>query len=194
EVQFYEQYKPRGLVKAKNIINNESWAKVVHPDENRYISAIFAAVWQGIAAMKAYPHRELGIKRKDRRMLQGDQLMFSQLFYYVAQVLNVPLPEVFLLEDNKPADIQLANFIEKSELIPSFVVRPHLLQGKTEREIAFLCARRLVFMKPEYYLKLLLPTNTELKVAFLSAIALINPRFPVPPDSVQTVQMYLGEM
>jgi tetratricopeptide (TPR) repeat protein len=194
EVQFYEQYKPRGLVKAKNIINNESWAKVVHADENRYISAIFAAVWQGVAAMKAYPHKELGIKRKDRRVLQGDQLMFSKLFYYVAQVLNVPLPEVFLLEDNKPADIQLANFIEKNELVPSFVVRPHLLQGKTEREIAFLCARRLTFMRPEYYLKLLLPTNTELKVAFLTAIVMVNPRFPVPPDSVPLVQQYLPEM
>ena len=194
EVQFYEQYKPRGLVKAKNIMNNESWAKMVHSDENRYISAIFAAVWQGVAAMKAYPHKELGIKRKDRRVLQGDQLMFSKLFYYVAQVLNVPLPEVFLLEDNKPADIQLANFIEKSELVPSFVVRPHLLQGKTEREIAFLSARRLTFMRPEYYLKLLLPTNTELKVAFLSAIAMVQPRFPVPPDSVPLVQQYLPEM
>jgi tetratricopeptide (TPR) repeat protein len=194
EVQFYEQYKPRGLVKAKNIMNNESWGKVVHPDENRYISAIFAAVWQGVAAMKAYPHKELGIKRKDRRVLQGDQLMFSKLFYYVAQVLNVPLPEVFLLEDNKPADIQLANFIDKQELVPSFVVRPHLLQGKTEREIAFLSARRLTFMRPEYYLKLLLPTNTELKVAFLSAIVMVNPRFPVPPDSVPLVQQYLPEM
>ncbi len=49
-------------------------------------------------------------------------------------------------------------------------------------------------MKPEYYLKLLLPTNTELKVAFLAAIALVNPRFPIPPDSVQTVQLYLAEV
>ena len=38
---------------------------------------------------------------------------------------------VFLLEDGKPADIQLANFEEKGVLTPSFVVRPNLLQGKT---------------------------------------------------------------
>jgi hypothetical protein len=194
ELQFYEQYKPRGLVKAKNMMSPELWGKLVHPDESRYISAIFGAVWSGVAAMKAYPHKDLGIKRKDRRQIQGDQLMFSKLFYYVSQVLNVPLPEVFLVEDNKQGDIQLANFVDKTELVPSFVVRPHLLQGKTEREIAFLCARRLTFMKPEYYLKLLLPTNTELKIAFLAAIALINPRFPIPPDSVSTVQLYLAEM
>ena len=126
----------------------DTWAKLVHPDENRYISAIFGSSWQGVAAMKAFPHKDFGVKRKDRRQLAGDPLMFSKLFYYVAQVLNVPLPEVFLVEDNKPADIQLANAIEKQELCPSFVVRPHLLQGKSEREIAFLSARRLTSCGP----------------------------------------------
>jgi hypothetical protein len=49
-------------------------------------------------------------------------------------------------------------------------------------------------MRPEYYLKMLLPTNTELKVALLSAIVMVQPRFPVPPDMVQLVQQYLPEM
>ena len=93
-------------------------------------------------------------------------------------MLNVQLPDVYLLGDNKAADIQLANAIEKNELCPSFVVRPHLLQGKTEREIAFLAARRLTFMRPEYYLRMLLPTNTELKVALLSAIVMVQPQLP----------------
>src|ERR1043165_5731496 len=98
------------------MMSGVTWGKLVHPDENRYISAIFAACWQGVAAMKAFPHKDFGINRKDKRQLQGDPLMFSKLFYYVAQVLNVPLPEVFLVEDNKAADIQLANAIEKSKL------------------------------------------------------------------------------
>ena len=194
ELQFYEQYKPRGLVKAKNVMSPETWSKLVHPDENRYISAIFGASWQGVAAMKAFPHKEFGIKRKDKRALPGDPLMFSKLFYYVAQVLNVPLPEVFLVEDNKTADIQLANAIDKTELTPSFVVRPNLLQGKSEREIAFLSARRLTFMRPEYYLKMLLPTNTELKVVVLAAIAMVQPRFPIPADMQALVQQYVPEM
>ena len=194
ELQFYEQYKPRGLVKAKNVMSADTWGKLIHPDENRYISAIYGACWQGVAAMKAFPHKDFGVKRKDRRQLQGDPLMFSKLFYYVGQVLNVPMPEVFLVEDNKSADIQLANAIEKNELAPAFVVRPNLLQGKSEREIAFLSARRLTFMRPEYYLKMLLPTNTELKVVVLSAIVMVQPRFPVPPDMVQLVQQYLPEM
>ncbi|HEY1550644.1 MAG TPA: tetratricopeptide repeat protein, partial [Kofleriaceae bacterium] len=111
ELQFCDQYKPRGLVKAKTAMKPDSWAKLAHPDENRYISAIFGACWQGVAAMKAFPHKDFGIKREERRQLDGDPLMFSKLFLYLAQVLNVPLPEVYLLDDNKAADIQLANAI-----------------------------------------------------------------------------------
>jgi tetratricopeptide (TPR) repeat protein len=194
ELQFYEQYKPRGLVKAKAMMTNDSWGKMLHPDENRYVSSIFAAVWQGVAAMKAYPHKDLGLKRKDKRQLAGDPLMFSKLFYYVGQVLNVPLPEVFIVEDNKQADIQLANFVDKAELCPAFIVRPHLMQGKNEREVAFISARRLTFMRPEYFLKMLVPTNTELRVALSSAIALINPKFPVPAPDVPNVQAYVPEV
>jgi hypothetical protein len=194
ELEFHEQYKQRGMVKAKTTMTADTWGKLVHPDENRYISAIFGACWQGVAAMNAFPHKDIGLKREERRQLQGDQLMFSKLFLYVAQALQAPLPEVYLVDDGKPVDIQLANAIEKSELCPSFVVRPALLQGKTEREVAFLSARKLTFMRPEYYLRMLLPTNTELKVAVLSAIMMVAPTFPVPAELAPTVEQYLRKM
>ena len=194
ERQFYEQYRPRGLVKVRRAMDAQTWAKLAHCDENRLISAIFSACWQGVAAMKAFPHKDFGVKRADRRQLQGDQLMFSKLFVYAAHALNVPLPDVYLVEDDKKADIQLANAVEKSELCPSFVVRPHLLQGKTEREVAFLSARRLTFMRPEYYLRMLLPTNTELKVVVLSAIAMLQSSYPVPSNMAAMVQQYVPPM
>ncbi|MFT3698731.1 MAG: tetratricopeptide repeat protein [Kofleriaceae bacterium] len=188
EVDFAERYRPRGLVRAASSLGSESWAKLAHPEENRYISAIFAACGQGVAAMKAAPHKAFGIKPEDKRQLEGDPLLFSKLFLYLAQVLRVPTPDVYLVDDAKgTAEIQLAN----TKQAPSFVVRPHLLQGKTEREVAYLLARRLVSMRPEYYLRMLLTTNTELKVVVLSAIAMLQPRFPVPPNMVDTVAQYL---
>ena len=84
--------------------------------------------------------------------------------------------------------------IDKHEPCPSFVVRPHVLQGKTEREVAFLLTRRLAFMRPEYYLRMLLPTTTELKVVLLSAIVMLQPSFPVPPNLVAPIQQYMAEM
>jgi tetratricopeptide (TPR) repeat protein len=192
--QFVDRYKPRGFVKAKHVMSPASWGKLAHPDENRYISAVLGACSRSVAAFKGFPHKELDLKREDRRQLQGDTLMFSKLFVYLAQVLDVPVPDVYLVDDDKTVDIQLANALEKHEPCPSFVVRPHVLQGKPEREIAFLLTRRLAFMRPEYYLRMLLPTHTELKVVMLSAIVMLQPSFPVPPNMVAPIQQYVPEM
>ncbi|MEO8841998.1 MAG: hypothetical protein ABI591_30220 [Kofleriaceae bacterium] len=194
EVQFADQYKPRGFVKAKHVMSATSWAKLAHADENRYISAVLGECSRAVAVLKAFPHKDFDLKREDRHQLQGDSLMFSKLFLYLAQVLDVPVPDVYLVDDDKTVDIQLANAIEKHEPCPSFVVRPHVLQGKSEREIAFLLTRRLAVMRPEYYLRMLLPTHTELKVVMLSAIVMLQPSFPVPPNMVAPIQQYVPEM
>ncbi len=193
EMQFYEQYKPRGFQKAKQRMTEDVWKRVYHPDENRYIGAILGAIWQGAASIRAQPHKSFGLKRKDARAIQTDQLLFSKIFFYTAQVLNVPLPEVYL-QDDQPGEILLANCIDRNQLVPAFVVRQNLLQGRPEKEIAFAAAKKLAFMRPEHYLKLALPTNTELKTAFLSAIVLVRSDFPVPADMRANVQVYLPEM
>lgn len=194
EMQFYEQYKPRGFVKAKQPVNGETWHNIHHPDENRYISAILGAIWEGPAMRHAHPHKAFGLRRKDRRDVANDQLVFSRIFYYAAQVLGVmPPPDVYL-QENQPGEIQLANTLEKTQLIPSFVVGRNLLQGRPEKEVAFVAARKLCQVRPQHYLRMALTTNTELKVAFLSAIALVTPNFPIPGDLVPTVQGYVAEI
>jgi golgin subfamily B member 1 len=150
-------------------------------------------MWPAIAAMKAHTHKEAGLKRKEKLPLPGD-LLFSKVYDYAAKVLNVLVPEVFLVNDGKTSDIQFANLIEKDQLVPSVVVRPNLMQNKGERELAFLSARRLAYMRPEYFLKLALPSNAELKGAMLSAIVMVQPRSTVPPDAVPIVQQYVPEM
>jgi tetratricopeptide (TPR) repeat protein len=193
ELQFYEQYKPRGFVKAKSRMTEEIWRHVVHPDENAYVGAIFAAIWQGAAMLRAQPHKAFGLKLKDRRAIETDQLQFSKIFYYTAQVLNVPLPHVYL-QPEQPGEIAVANTQDKGQMVPSFVVRSGLLQGRAEKEIAFSCARWLTFMRPDHFLKLALPTNTELKTAFLSAVTLVRHDFPIPADMRALVAQYLPEM
>jgi tetratricopeptide (TPR) repeat protein len=190
EVQFFEQYKPRGFVKARQRLTEEVWRRLYHPDEDLFIGAILGAISQAAALVRAQPHKDFGLRRKDKRQIETDQLQFSKIFYYVSQVLNVPVPEVYLQPDQQ-GEILLANTVEKGQLVPSFVARANLLQGRPEREIAFVASRKLAFMRPEHYLKLALPTNTELKTALLSAIVLVQPRFPLQGESQGLVAQYM---
>jgi hypothetical protein len=194
ETQFYEQYRHKGFVRAKSRLTEELWAKaVLHPDEDRYIGAIFAAVWQAVALLRSGDHKQFGLKRKERRDLGTDQALFSKVFNYVTQVLNVPPPEVYFRPENQ-GGMQLANTREKGHLIPSLVVGAEMLQGRGERELAFPIARYLTMLRPEHYLRLIIQTNTELGVAFLAAIKLVQTKFPVPPAQAATVDQYVQAM
>ncbi|GAB4564002.1 MAG: hypothetical protein Tsb0020_13700 [Haliangiales bacterium] len=194
EMQFFEQYKPRGFVKAKQAMNSETWRNIHHPDENRYISSIFAAVWEGAVMKYARALKAFGLKKRDRRDVANDQLVFSRIFYYAAQVMGVmPVPDVYL-QENQPGEIALASVLEKNRLTPTFVVGKNLLAGRPEKEVAFVSARKLCQVRPEHYLRMALQTNTERKVALLAAIAMVMPNFPVPPELIPYVQQDMGQI
>jgi tetratricopeptide (TPR) repeat protein len=194
EMQFYEQYKQKGFVRAKTRLSEEMWVKnVYHPDEDPYIGAIFASIHQAIAMRYSAEHKQFGLKRKEKRDLTTDQTLFAKVFNYVTQVLSIAPPEVYFRPE-QAISMQLANAREKNQLIPSVVVGAELLQGRSDKELAFPVARYMTMLRPEHFLRLIIQTNTELRVAFLSAVKRVQPNFPVPANEAQTVELYLQEM
>jgi len=192
ETQFHEQYRPKTFTRAKARLTDELWRNVYHPDEDRYISAVFATVSQAVAAAKAREHKDWGLKRKDKRDVATDQLLFSKVFNYVNQVLGVPQPELYLRPES-PGELDLANAREKTQLLPSFVVFSGLLQGRPEKELAYVIGKKLTLMRPDHLVRwpAVVPTVAELKVVFLAALKLVQPKFEVRSDSAQAVGQYL---
>ena len=170
-------------------------SNIYHPDEDRYISAVFAAVSQAVAAARAKEHKDWGLKRKDKRDVANDQLLFSKVFNYVNQVLGVPQPELYLRPES-PGELDLANAREKAQLMPSFVVGSGLLQGRPEKELAYVIGKRLTFMRPDHFVRWphVVPTVAELKVVFLAALKLVQPKFEVKADAAAGVAQYLDHL
>ncbi len=192
EQQFFEQYRPKGFARAKARLTEELWQRnIYHPDEDRYISHVFAAVSQVVAAVRAKEHKDWGLKRKDKRDVATDQLLFSKVFNYVNQVLGVPQPELYLRPES-PGELDLANAREKAALTPSFVVGANLLQGRPEKELAYVIGKKLTFMRPDHFVRWpnVVPTVAELKVVFLAALRLVQPNVPVKADLAQPVGQY----
>lgn len=192
EQQFFEQYRPKGFARARARLTEEQWQRnIYHPDEDRYISHVFAAVSQVVAAVRAKEHKDWGLKRKDKRDVATDQLLFSKVFNYVNQVLGVPQPELYLRPE-APGELDLANAREKAALTPSFVVGANLLQGRPEKELAYVIGKKLTFMRPDHFVRWpnVVPTVAELKVVFLAALKLVTPNLPVKADLAQPVGQY----
>ncbi len=191
EQQFFEQYRPKAFTRAKARLTEELWRNIYHPDEDRYISAVFATVSQAVAGAKAREHKEWGLKRKDKRDVANDQLLFSKVFNYVNQVLGVPQPELYLRPES-PGELDLANAREKGQLTPSFVVGANLLQGRAEKELAYVIGKKLALMRPDHFVRwpTVVPTVAELKVVFLAALRLVQPKFEVKAELAQPVGEY----
>ena len=192
ERQFHDQRKPRTFTRARGRMTEEMWMLAYHPDEDRYVSAVFAAVSQAVAAARAKEHREWGLKRKQRRDIANDPLLFSKVFEYVNQVLGVPTPEVYMRPE-APGEMDLANAREKKQLVPSLVVFSGLLQGRPDTELAYVIAKRLTFMRPDHFIRWphVVPTLAELKIVFVAAVKLVQRAFEVPPDDAVPVEQYM---
>lgn len=192
EQRLFEQYRPRGFVRARNRLSEELWQKnLYHPDQDRRVSQILATVGQGVAAARSKPHKEWGLKRKEHRDVANDQVLFCKVLNYASQILNVPWPEVYLVPD-VPGEIDLANARGTNTLVPSFVVGRDLLQGRPEAEVAFVTAKNLAMMRPDHFVRWssVVPTIAELKIVLLAAITMVNPGYAVPVDLAADVTKY----
>lgn len=183
EQQFYEQYKQRGFVRARARMTDEMWRRdIFHADEDVYVGTIFSAIAPVVGAMTAQPHKKFGLKRKERRDLATDSLLFSKVFNYVTSVLNVVQADLYL-QPQRPAGLQMAHTTEA----PSFVVGQDLLQGRPEKELGFAISKELTNLRPEHFLRRVLPAASQLRTVFFSALKMCNPQFPIPPADVPEV-------
>jgi tetratricopeptide (TPR) repeat protein len=194
ERQLYEQYRPKGVVRARARLTEELWQKhLYHPEEDRAISQLLALVGPCVAMARAKEHKEWGLKRKERRDLATDPLLVTKVLGYVGQVLGVPVPEVYVLPD-APGGIDLANARAGAALAPSLVIGKEMLQtpGPSETETAFLAARQLAMLRPDHFLRwpAVVPTVAELQIVVLAAIRLVNADFAVPDELRAPVAKY----
>ena len=183
EQAFFEQYRQHGFVRAQARITDQLWQQnVFHLEQDRFISAILGTVAPVVAAMTSRPHKAFKLKRKDRRDLATDQLTFSKVFSYVTSVLGVVQAELYIRPE-RPAGLVMAHTND----IPSYIVGSELLQGRSEKELAFATAKQLANLRPEHFLRNVLGAPSQLKTVFFAALKLVDPKFPVPPADAPAV-------
>ena len=167
----------------KGGLSEEQWQKhIYHPDQSRYVSHVFATVSMAVAATGAQELKHYGLRRKDRRDVENDPLLFSKVMAFASRFLGVHRPDVYLRQE-QPGDMDLANAREKGQLLPSLVVGSSLLQGHSVTELAYVIGKRLTLMRPDHLVRWpqVVPTVAALKSVFLAALRLIEPSLPVDP-------------
>jgi len=137
DVHTFHAGHKRGLTKAAHPI---PWRELAHPDE---LVALFAA-----APMQGErPTGFAGIRRKDVRDMRTDALLVSKLLAYVATVLDVAPPELYILDDDDGPALEVFKLRDGKDLVPAMVCRPKRLSGHSEKHIAFLAAHVMTALR-----------------------------------------------
>src|SRR5207253_9852142 len=70
------------------------------------------------------------------------------------------------------------------------------LQGRPEKELAYVVGKRLTLMRPDHMVRWpqVVPTVAELKVWFLAAMKLVQPSVPVKADMEAVVNQAVGHL
>ena len=168
---FYETHRPREFRAVKRPFNDEAWLKVVHPEEDRFIDAIFMLLGQFVAAAAAQQHQAVGLKRKERVDVSTDQRVPTRVLRYVAETLEMATPDLFFKE-SEPQSLVLFNLQEKGVLTPALVIGKGIEQRGSEVELVFEMGKRMAFLRPERFVRSAVPSVPALDIALRAALAL----------------------
>src|SRR4029079_13781331 len=114
EEQFFNDYRPQGMIQVKSRLDNEQWIRnLFHEEENLYVGKIFemiasAALRAKIEQLKA--KKELPVL--DPRFRQDpatSTVTFARTFGWAAQVLAVPAAVLSVRSDLPGARVAVAN-------------------------------------------------------------------------------------
>ncbi|MDX2023641.1 MAG: tetratricopeptide repeat protein [Deltaproteobacteria bacterium] len=194
QARFYEQYKIKGMQKTRLRLTEEMWRRFVfHKDEDWFLSQIMATISEAVVQHTLVDMKTTGVRRKDARDITSDPLLFSKIFSSVTLALNVPPPAVFLREEN-PGDMAFYSLFDKQGPLPAVVVGNALLQGRTEKDLAYLLGRKVALLRADHLVRW--PTMVEqvaqLKAFVIAAIKRVQPNIPVPPDMAPALPSYMA--
>lgn len=149
------------LPTARRALNEEMWARLQHPDEDKFLAALFAAVGPTLALPLAQPHKAYNLVRKEA-LEPNDPRSVAKTLRYVVSTLAAQTPEVYLRPDQKDAFVYY-NASDKQTVLPVLTLgQPLLAEKRPDRELVFELARRMSWLRPERFLRFVMGQPAQL--------------------------------
>jgi tetratricopeptide (TPR) repeat protein len=167
----FENYRPTQTPATAGKLTGELWRKVVHPDENPYLDALFALLSPAIAMTTAQPQKVLGLDRHARVDVSADTWPYAAALRYVANTIESAVPDVFIKKD-AAGTVSLVNLKDKNALAPALLVGIGFGQLSSQSEVIFDLAKRMVQLRPERFPRFALATGSALDIAVRAGLQL----------------------
>ncbi len=172
EEKFYRQYLGQNLPAAKGQFKQELYRLLYHPEQEMLMSFIMSIIGQGLrgyysSSLKKGPW---GLHPRKDKLDLDQQLLFCKIYKYAARTeALIPAPEVYLKRD------QALGIRNANAPTPAVVIGADMMQGKGDRELAFLVGKQLCWMRPEHYIGSVGFPTENLKLLFMATMHITDP-------------------
>jgi tetratricopeptide (TPR) repeat protein len=165
------EQKNRAFAWSRRALTEEQWGRLAHPDEDRALDALFAAVAPMLSLANAQTYKQTNLQRKDA-IDQADMRPIARALRHAASSFGLPYPEAYARPEQKESLVFLA-VNEKNALQQVLLLgQPLLAEKRPERELAFELGRKLAHLRPERLLRYVLPQPAQLQHIIEAALAL----------------------
>lgn len=187
ELRFFEANRALVPTRPSAALTLEAWADLFHPEADRDIGDIFAAVASAvligrISAMR----RDRVLAKPDAKMKQDPAtttVSAVRALAWSAAVMGLEAPAMYLAPDR---DVGLEIIIA---VPPATRIGARMLAGKTTPELAFHSARHLTWFRAEHFVCALVPSVQYLEDVFVAALSLCTQGLDLSPDARERVKI-----
>ncbi len=166
----FRRHRPVQIRLPQRPFTEETWQRVLHPDEDRLLGDLFAVAAPHLAAPIAKPPAALGLGRRHKIDLALDRSPPVLAAVQLAEVMALPMPELFRGE-NENAQTVILNLQNKGHAQAALALAPST-QRRNSFDLVFDLAGQMAFLRPERILRFAFGTPAAIELGMRAALAL----------------------
>jgi hypothetical protein len=157
-----------GPVRARAPIDAAAWGRLRAPGYDEVLAALFAGIEDAAIRVKIESLRDarkLPSTDREQRLSETSTASVVRTFQWAARFLGVRCPDLYAVDHVSGIEV-----IQARE--PSTALGRTVLSGRSAKDLAFLAARHLTYLRPEHRVLLHYPTRDELTELLFATVQL----------------------
>ena len=190
EQVIYSQHRVEHPRRLSQKITDEMLDRYVyHPQQNRFINAVFSGVHSIVVPMAVRSAQSFGLRNEQVLEPSSDSRPYAEVAAYVGQVLGAAPDRMYVAGDLKA---QLATVVTGSTESTSTAlqVSPNVVKSVATRELTFWFAKQYLLLRPEQLMAVALPSATVLRAVLLAALKLVQPSTAISGDTDEINRLF----
>jgi tetratricopeptide (TPR) repeat protein len=183
----FRRHRPVQIRLPQRPFTEEIWQRVMHPDEDRLLAALFALAAPYLAAPISKPPAAIGLGKRHQVDPATDRSPPVLAIVQLAELMALPMPELFRGE-NENAQTVVLNVQAKGHPKPALALAPST-QRRNSFDLVFDLASQMAFLRPERILRFAFGTPAAIELGLRAALAL-----GTPPAGVHAANPELNQL